>query len=385
MLQGLGMPLQADAAPAQGLTGQDTGAQQSIERLLRVLVHRSGACAAALRMAGESSGSRDGQVLQLIAADGGATVLRQRRFEVAFDCGVCGVAMVQGALCGSTQSCACARELSAAGPVVRRVVTHPLTFRDRACGVLTLFLERDEPLSPDVHELLPSLGEVLGLALENARLLQAELHTAVMEERQLLASEVHDSLAQSLTSVRMRTSLLKGALAGREFERAAGYVGEIDETIAVAQARVREIITHFRTGLDARRLVAALQRAIDELGGIADTRIEFRPPRREPPLSPFERVQVFHIAREALTNAVRHAQARRVRLALAVRRGRCEVVVEDDGIGVDPHRPTDHGHFGINIMRERARRLGGELAYEARPEGGTRVRLLFPLRSAEKR
>jgi two-component system, NarL family, nitrate/nitrite sensor histidine kinase NarX len=346
-----------------------------IERMMHVLVQRSGASAATLRMLDASA-----RTLHLVAADLIPAPFTMHCAEVPADCGVCGAAIIQEALCSSSEACACVRELASDAEPARRVVTYPLSFRDRSCGVLALFVPYDGALPDDVVDLLPALGEVLGLALENARLLQAELHAAVMEERQLLASEVHDSLAQSLTSVRMRTSLLEGAIASHELDRASGYVAEIDETVAVAQSRVREIITHFRTGIDAQRLLSALGRTIDELRGLGGAAIEFHPPRREPALSPFERVQVFHIAREALTNAVRHAQARRVRMALSVRRGHCEVQVVDDGIGVDPTRPSDHGHFGINIMRERARRLGGRLEFEALSDGGTRVRLVFPIR-----
>jgi len=346
-----------------------------IVRMMHVLVQRSGALAATLRMLDASA-----RTLHLVAADRIPAPFAMRCAEVPADCGVCGAAMIQESLCSSSEACACVQEISSHGDPARRVLTYPLSFRDRSCGVLALFVPTDDALPAEVVDLLPALAEVLGLALENARLLQAELHAAVMEERQLLASEVHDSLAQSLTSVRMRTSLLEGAIASHELDRASGYVAEIGETVAVAQARVREIITHFRTGIDAQRLLTALGRTIDELRGLGDVAIEFNPPRREPALSPFERVQVFHIAREALTNAVRHAQARRVRLALSLRRGRCEVQVVDDGIGVDPTRPSDHGHFGINIMRERARRLGGSLEFEPLSDGGTRVRLVFPVR-----
>ena len=376
MLQGPAeRPRMVEPMPVDGPCEADVYAP--VEHLLRVLATRCSARAALLRLLNDS-----GSTLRLVAAVGVDRKDRTRIDAVTADCGVCGEALFQESLCSSTTSCACVHKL---GKETRRVVSLPLSFRRRPCGVLTLFLAEERELSADVHELLPALGEVLGLALENARLMQGELHAALMEERQLLASEVHDSLAQNLASMRMRAALLKGALDKGEVDRAASYVAEIDESASVAQTRVRQIITHFRTGMDAQRLLPALERTIVELNGLGHAQIEFQRPRSEPPLSAFQRLQVFHIAREALTNAVKHARARRVCVELTVLRGRCEVVVDDDGIGVDADRSTDHGHFGLNIMRERTHKLHGTLAYESAPGRGTRVRLCFPIRGVKTR
>ena len=91
---------------------------------------------------------------------------------------------------------------------------------------------------------------------------------------------------------------------------------------------------------------------------------------------------MFHIVQEALANVCKHADARRARLTLAARGDGYEITVEDDGVGmpadVSAGERAETGHYGISIMRERARRLGGELTVDSAPGAGTRVRLYFP-------
>jgi len=262
----------------------------------------------------------------------------------------------------------------------RHVMSIPLSYRDRSCGVLSLILDgpaAEPELSPELRELLAALGAVLGTAIESARRADLNVYTSVMQERQFLANEVHDSLAQNLTSIRMRTSLLRDAVRLQRTERVASHLEQIDESLAVVQLRAREIITQFRAQMDAPHLVPALEYAIDELRTASGVQIELVDRLQEPKLSPYEEVQVFYIAREALTNALKHAKAGWVRLLLGQAAGRIEVVVEDDGVGMDSDRGDGDGHFGLHIMRERAQRLGGRIEFERRTPVGTRVRLSF--------
>jgi nitrate/nitrite-specific signal transduction histidine kinase len=237
-------------------------------------------------------------------------------------------------------------------------------------------------LPPELSEVLSALGEVVGTAIESTRRADLNVYASVMQERHLLANEVHDSLAQNLTSIRMRTSLLRDAVRRQQSERAAQYLEEIDESLAVAQSRVREIITQFRAQMDAPRLIPALEYAVDELRAASGIEIDLVNQLRETKLSAYEEVQVFYIAREALTNALKHANPSCVRVVLAQSPAGFELLVEDDGVGLDSGKASDHGHFGLNIMRERAQRLGGRIELERCSRGGTRVRLSFPLRSS---
>jgi two-component system nitrate/nitrite sensor histidine kinase NarX len=361
-----------------GGLGSEAGLRAPMERLLQALTRLGGARAAVLR-------TRDGagEGMQVLAACEIADAQQERISVVKGDCGVCATALQDGAVRVSRASCGCTRELASGRGA--RVIAVPVRSRGDVAGVLSLFLDEGSEsaaLPPGIAELLPALGDVLGMAMENALLSEADLHAGLMLQRHLIANEVHDSLAQNLASIRMRTSLLRDAFAKRDTRRAAGYLGEIDESLALAQSRVREIITDFRSQMGATQLVPALEHAIDELRAASGIDIEFDNSTREPSLSAFEQVQVFYIAREALTNALKHAKARRVRVALAEVGESIELRVEDDGVGLDRGRASARGHFGLNIMHERAARLGGAVAFEHRSGGGTRVQLRFPSRMA---
>jgi nitrate/nitrite-specific signal transduction histidine kinase len=321
--------------------------------------------------------------MQLFAADRITLEQQERMAVVQGRCGVCCDAVRQGAVQIAEQACHCVGEILDRQGRPRLVVAVPLRSRGEISGVLSLFMEtgaKESGLPSTVMDLLPALGDVLGLALENALLSEADFRAGLMLQRQLIANEVHDSLAQNLASVRMRTALLRDAVSKQDAARTAVYLAEIDESLALAQSRVREIITDFRSQMGATQLVPALENAIDELRAASGIQIDFDNGAHEPRLSAFEQVQVFYIAREALTNALKHAKAGCVRVALAEVGENIELEVEDDGVGLDRAKTNGSGHFGLDIMRERASRLGGVVAFEKGSGGGTRVRLRFPSR-----
>jgi two-component system nitrate/nitrite sensor histidine kinase NarX len=217
---------------------------------------------------------------------------------------------------------------------------------------------------------------------EPARRAREELASALLEERRMLAGEVHDSLAQGLTYMRMRMSLLRDAICQGDEERALKYWGDVDGSLTNAHRRLRELITYFRTRMDPRGLVPALadvSASFFERTGVA---LEFvnGAPNLELPVG--REIEVFHIVQEALANVCKHANAKRVELRLHGRGGGYEIMVADDGVGMvldaGAGEQWETGHYGIAIMRERARRLGGELKLESAPGAGTRVRLYFP-------
>lgn len=240
-------------------------------------------------------------------------------------------------------------------------------------------------VKPGAARLAPApapASDPLAEALEAARRAREQLATGLVNERRMMANEVHDSLAQGLTYMRMRMSLLRDAIRQGDEGRALKYWGDVDSSLTNAHRRLRELITYFRTRMDPRGLVHALGEMSESFHDRTGVTLEFanRVPELHLPVG--REVQVFHIVQEALANVCKHADARRARLCLECKDGGYEIVVEDDGVGM----PTDavagergeSGHYGIAIMRERARRLGGELTLQSAPGAGTRVRLYFP-------
>ena len=213
---------------------------------------------------------------------------------------------------------------------------------------------------------------------DRVRMIDDEVHARVEQERQMLGNEVHDSVAQSITSVRMRMTMLRDAIARGDPARAGALATDIDTAIAGVQSGLREIITHFRGAMAAPDLVSALEIAIDELRVVSEVEIDFTNLLGNAKLSAYEEHQMFYIAREAITNALKYAHANCVGVLLIEEQGHIELMVTDNGIGLEQANVRQQGHFGLRIMQERARRLGGTLAVEPCPCGGTRVRLVIP-------
>jgi len=227
--------------------------------------------------------------------------------------------------------------------------------------------------------LLKSVGELLGLALDNARLEAESLRATVMHERQMMAAEIHDSIAQTLTFVKMRLPLLQDALLVHDDPQAMKYLGDVRQAVGESHASLREIVTHFRTRIDSRGLARALESLVARFRERNAIELSYVKRGAALSLSTEVETEVFHIVQEALANIERHSRAQHAWISLEGGPVGFELRVEDDGIGPRPaDEQCDEGsHFGIGIMSERAVRMGGELSVEARPGGGTRVRLAW--------
>jgi len=368
---------------ASDLAGE-SNLPELLKRFLVPLLKMSGADAGAVRAI---SGS--GDQLHLISSIGLPEAVARVESTVQLHCGACGVAASGDAPSWANEASACAR-LGAAGHAsvdFRRMVAVPLRHRGQVLGVYNLFYEQGHGPGPEVLAVLKAVGELLGLALNNARLETEKLQARLAQERQRMAAEVHDSLAQSLAFVKMRMPLLEDALLGHEEARALKYCGDVRSAVSQAHTSLRGILTHFRSPMDPQGLVHALEAAAGHFGESSGVELEFVNELPTLKLGPEAEAQVFHIVREALSNVARHARARHAWLHVAAALDGCiEIVVADDGAGLPvaaPGEPAGGGsHYGLEIIFERAQRLGGTLEIGPREGGGTRVRLVFPAPAA---
>jgi two-component system, NarL family, nitrate/nitrite sensor histidine kinase NarX len=356
-----------------------------LERFLRTIVELTGATAGAARVL-----SDDGTRLTLVGAVGLPQEVVEREVSVPRDCGVCGDAARADSIEEATDVRACAMR-SACGYFGREctsVVAVPLRHRGRMLGVYNLFLSDDRRLGDETLALLRSIGELLGLALENARLARANMRATLMDERRMMASEVHDSIAQSLWYMKMRMSLIEKAIADHDGAGALKYAGDVTEAVNIAYRSLRELLAQFRSRMDPEGLLHALEATAERYYDKTGIRLQFENKAPELALPVEHELQVFHIVNEALANVGRHAGARHARVVLGRDNGSYEVTIEDDGHGIgeplsaaDIQAPKRDAHYGISIMHERARRIGGDLRVEPREGGGTCVRLRFPARA----
>ena len=207
---------------------------------------------------------------------------------------------------------------------------------------------------------------------------------AILEERDRIAREMHDSLGQTLSYLGLRLIGLEQLLAQGQTERARAALQEMEQAVQGAVADVRESILSLKTTLRPDRgLVATLKEYLGSFGEQTGLQTELRvEDSQELSLPHLAQAQVLRIVQEALTNVRKHAQAHRVTLSLRHQDQGLEIAVEDDGRGFDLEAVLrDRGpRFGLQTMRERAEEIGGTFQVDTTPGQGTRVLIRFPRR-----
>jgi len=261
------------------------------------------------------------------------------------------------------------------------MIAVPLRYRGQILGVYNLFTEQHGLVErEDVKNLLTSIGQHLGMAIEKSRLDEEANRLSIMEERTRLANELHDSLAQSLASLKFQVRVLDEILhSGKEAEL-WHELELIENSLDEAYTELRELIAHFRAPVDKRGLVPAVEQAVERFrrdsGVNAFLQLEWDAAN----LSAEVDIQVLRIVQEALVNIRKHSEANAVRVLMrAGKDGNYMVLIEDDGIGIQD-RVIDGGpgeHLGLKILQERAARIGGDLKIESETGEGTRIILLF--------
>ncbi len=351
-----------------------------LQRLLAPIVRLAGAQAGAVRVL-----SADGQRLDLVSVLGLPDSVCGPERSVDRHCGACGAAAGGEAVVWARDIGACAARSPGSffGHGCQRLLALPLRHRGRTLGVYNLFFAGSDEPDAEVMALLRSIGELLGLALDNARLERESLRATLMHERQQMAAEVHDSLAQSIAFVKMRVPLLQDALRAHDEARALGYCEELRGVASQAHASLRGILTQMRAPMDPLGLAHALEATTEQFRRSSSAALDYVNHLPGLRLAPEQEAQVFHIVQEALNNVARHAGARHARLHIGeAAPGSVLVEIDDDGAGLRPAGSAAGSHYGLEIMGERARRLGGRLELGPRDGGGTRVRLVFPLATA---
>lgn len=350
-----------------------------LERGLKAIVALTGAVGGAIRLV-----PREGDAMRLVCSVGLPEDTLANESLVEADCGMCGAALRTDDVQVQDAPFTCARRMGvfATGPGAGPMLAVPLHCRGRTMGVFNLYFGRTTRLPSDVMGLLGPVSEMLDLVLDNAMQEQERLHSTLSAERQMFASEIHDSLAQGLAFMRMRMSLLQDAIRAGNAARSLKYFHDIQASLGEAHAGLRELITHFRQTVDRQGLVHALEstaRTFHDRTGVA-LRIESR--TRDLRLPAEQEAQVYQIVREALANVIKHAGASHARVVLERTARSVRVSVEDDGAGTRIVRRREGGapdeHYGLAIMRERARRIGGRLRIVSTPGKGTQVRLSIP-------
>ena len=261
------------------------------------------------------------------------------------------------------------------------VVTIPLDHQGVELGFIRLFAESPDLVeSPERQRLLLSVGRHLGMSIAKARTDDESKMLSIVRERAAIAYELHDSLAQTLASLRLQADMLADSLAEAGSDRAPPELARIQGTLESANIELRELIAGFRAPVDGRDLRTALQEMTARYTVQSAMTVHLQIDGELPELSAGPQLQVVRIVGEALANACTHSGGNLARVLVRSEAASVRVLVEDDGAGFSmPTRDAATGeHIGLSVMRERARWLGGTLDIESEPGEGTRVSLAFP-------
>ncbi|MET0090631.1 MAG: ATP-binding protein [Candidatus Thiodiazotropha sp.] len=256
----------------------------------------------------------------------------------------------------------------------------PIRDAQQNYGVMCIEFSLEPELESWQERLIETVASHIALAINLARQLSEKRRLALLEERSVIARELHDSIAQSLSYLKIQVSRLDKALQEEQDKTSLLQLTSVlRSALNGAYRQLRELLTTFRLRVNEADLGAALAstvREFSERSGIAiayDNQLGFCRP------SPNTEVHIIQILREALSNVIRHAEATRASVRLqGDPDGWVELVIEDNGIGIDPQSDMMQ-HYGLPIMKERAAWLGGDLVIEEMPWGGTRIQLRFNL------
>ena len=262
------------------------------------------------------------------------------------------------------------------------MIAVPLQYRGKTLGVYNLFVNnREFHNEEEIENLLTSIGRHLGMAIDKARSEDEANRLSLMEERNRLAHELHDSLAQTLASLRFQVRVLDETLRGGQEPEVWHELEKIENNIDEAYSELRELITHFRAPIDKRGLIPAVEHLIERFQYQTDISIFLQKEWNVLNLPASIEVQALRIIQESLNNIRKHSQAHTVRVILrSDTQGDCSILIEDDGVGFDDVPDSDvtlGDHLGLSIMHERAKRIGGTVKIESEPNEGTRITLEF--------
>jgi len=255
-----------------------------------------------------------------------------------------------------------------------------MPYREGILGVIHLFFPEQVSLDlEEYNDLLLSIGQHLGSAAEKFRLIEEESELLVMQERTRLSHELHDSLAQTIASLRIQIRVIDETFHSGDEESIWHQMERIEYTVDEANNQLRELIAHFRMPMNEQGLIPSIEEVINRTREETGIPIYFHNewPQQEFPAD--VEMNVLRIVQECLANIRKHSQAEVVRVLLTARNGSNIVLIEDDGIGFETStiKPEGGRQLGLNILRDRARQINGKIDIESEPGDGTRVHLEF--------
>ncbi len=256
-------------------------------------------------------------------------------------------------------------------------IKFPLVQDDQNYGVLVVRVPFSMTIDSWQYQLLQSVADQIAVALSLRNQSNQERRVSLLNERTIIARELHDSLAQSLSYLKIQVMRLQKTYdKGIEGEIFQELIDEIREGLASAYRQLRELLSTFRLKIDGDGLKGALAHAVDQMASRSEMEIELKYSIDAIPLTPNEEIHLLQVAKESLQNAVHHSKGTKAILEIFQKDKNIKLRVCDDGVGI-PDDPEKINHYGLAIMKERSKHLNGALKLVRQETGGTCVEMEF--------
>lgn len=243
---------------------------------------------------------------------------------------------------------------------------------------LALLKWKPSLLCPD-ERLIESVSQMIGRSLYVQQTQKQQQQLVLMEERAIIARELHDSLAQSLAFFKIQLSLLKrNSEITQDWQKQMTILEDFQRALNDAYSQLRELLATFRLTIQEANLTQALEHVIESLKPQTSATICLKCKLPSHIFSAQQQVHVLQIVREAVINAIKHSDATKIDVIAETNlNGEHCLVIKDNGKGIASTLEPE-GHYGLTIMSERASQLKGEFHIQSHPEGGTEVIVLLP-------
>src|SRR5690554_5748555 len=259
----------------------------------------------------------------------------------------------------------------------KRIYRFSIVRENHSYGVVVARCYRTEQLSDWQQQLIQSVADQLAVALSLKQEEEQVRRLALIQERTVIARELHDSLAQALSYLKIQVTRLNKAIEKDNREVIEDVAEELKQGLNAAYRQLRELLTTFRLKVDGAGLLHALQTTIQQFSEQSDLTFRLDYQLESTPLVPHEEIHLLQIIREACQNAIHHSHGTDVVVHLSQDDDNgIHLSIEDNGVGI-PENAEKLNHYGLAIMQERSRHLGGHLSIQRRQKGGTGVYFEF--------
>jgi two-component system, NarL family, sensor kinase len=277
-------------------------------------------------------------------------------------------------------TCSRLKKLAAGDSGLRYHASIPLYAQGKQLGVFNVASPDWRELSAEDLRILYTVGNLLGIAIERARLYNHSAEYGATEERNRLAREIHDTLAQGLTGISLILETTDELLVSRSDPNLVRQ--KLHQALSLVRTNLdearRSVMDLRAAPLEGRNLVRALEDLTSSITTLGQVEVYFEKIGAFFPLPGRIETGLYRIAQEALSNVEKHSKARQAWMRITLQPDQVMMVIEDNGKGFDPVR-TEPGHFGMIGLAERARLLGGSLTLETDPSEGTRIVVVVPI------